>query len=381
MNGFWRAAGWRGLGRAGGLVGLLLSLQACQPATDPIPHPPQRVLLLSQLQPEWDEPVLKALDAALARAGLGREQVGVERVQVDASHGDAPFQAQVAQAVAAASPTVVLTTTSNVAQAVLRAQPTQPVVFRSAPHPVAACLVNSLLKPGRPVTGYTSHLLYEARMAAALVEAYPGLRTLVVLVDGEEGLTGSTVCEPDPDPDAPADLGVDPSLGSPACLPGPIQPGPDLDRYFAPAYVVRIQAQAQRPVRWWRLCTEADFHALTRQATVWGDTGLLVPYHTLFNQHRQALVQALNRSGRPAVYASRSFVAEGGLMAVGPIPERLQEGRGVDAVVRILRGGDPATMAVEQPEGYTVHVNVGTAARLKLPPTTTVLRTAEHLLR
>jgi putative ABC transport system substrate-binding protein len=72
----------------------------------------------------------------------------------------------------------------------------------------------------------------------------------------------------------------------------------------------------------------------------------------------------------PAVYADRSWVVDGGLMAYGYQADAYVE-REVTMVDKILRGANPADLPVEQPTVFELAVNENTlrALGLTIPPT------------
>jgi putative ABC transport system substrate-binding protein len=67
----------------------------------------------------------------------------------------------------------------------------------------------------------------------------------------------------------------------------------------------------------------------------------------------------------PAVYAYRSFVAEGGLMSYGPDVYDIFR-RTASYVDRILKGARPADLPVEAPVKFEFVINLKTAKALGL---------------
>jgi putative tryptophan/tyrosine transport system substrate-binding protein len=98
--------------------------------------------------------------------------------------------------------------------------------------------------------------------------------------------------------------------------------------------------------------------------------GLIVTQNTsvLF---RRKLIIALAASHRlPAVYASRFFAMDGGLLSFGPnLLDNYRRAAGY--VDRILRGEKPADMPVQAPTKYELVINLKTAKALgiEVPPT------------
>ena len=86
---------------------------------------------------------------------------------------------------------------------------------------------------------------------------------------------------------------------------------------------------------------------------------------------RRKLIIVLAASHRlPAVYASRFFAMDGGLLSFGPnLLDNYRRAAGY--VDRILRGEKPADMPVQAPTKYELVINLKTAKALgiEVPPT------------
>jgi putative ABC transport system substrate-binding protein len=85
--------------------------------------------------------------------------------------------------------------------------------------------------------------------------------------------------------------------------------------------------------------------------------------------NRHAIIQFAARNRLPSMYVTRGFVEAGGLMSYGADVSNLNR-RGAEYVHRILRGENPADMAVEQPSKYELVLNLKTtkAIGLTIPP-------------
>jgi putative ABC transport system substrate-binding protein len=82
----------------------------------------------------------------------------------------------------------------------------------------------------------------------------------------------------------------------------------------------------------------------------------------------------------PAVYPSRFFVADRGLISYGPDsidPYR----RAAGYVDRILRGESPADLPVQAPTKYETVLNLNTAKALGLTIPETLLATADEAIQ
>ena len=85
--------------------------------------------------------------------------------------------------------------------------------------------------------------------------------------------------------------------------------------------------------------------------------------------HRKQIIDLAARLALPAVYPYRYYVADGGLMSYGT--DQIDQIRGAALYVdRILKGGKPGEIPVEQPTKFEFVVNLTTAKTLglEIPP-------------
>jgi len=97
--------------------------------------------------------------------------------------------------------------------------------------------------------------------------------------------------------------------------------------------------------------------------------GLILPPNDLAAVHQQSVIELAARYRIPAIYGSRQFAAAGGLMSYGIDP--IEQFRAVATYVdRILRGEQPAQLAVQAPTKFELVINLETARALGLavPP-------------
>jgi putative ABC transport system substrate-binding protein len=97
--------------------------------------------------------------------------------------------------------------------------------------------------------------------------------------------------------------------------------------------------------------------------------GLVLPPDTSTVVHRNLIIALAAQHRLPAVYATRVFVAAGGLMYYGTDFVDLAR-QGASYVDRILRGAKPADLPVQTPTKFETVVNRKTAKALGLtvPP-------------
>ena len=99
-----------------------------------------------------------------------------------------------------------------------------------------------------------------------------------------------------------------------------------------------------------------------------GDQALLLLTSPLsFAEHKRIAALALERR-LPVMFGQRVYVDAGGLISYGPNLTEFSR-RAADYVDRILKGANPATMAVEQPTKFELVINMKTAKALgiKIP--------------
>jgi putative ABC transport system substrate-binding protein len=106
---------------------------------------------------------------------------------------------------------------------------------------------------------------------------------------------------------------------------------------------------------------DAAFAALAQQR----DHVLIVAAEPFFTNRRRQILALAMRHAIPAVYISREFVADGGLMSYGPDVVDQYRQVGVYAG-RVLKGEKPATMPVLQPTKFELVINLTTAKALGL---------------
>jgi len=220
---------------------------------------------------------------------------------------------------------VLVANTTASALAAKPATSTLPIVFVTGGDPVELGLVGSLNRPGGNVTG-VSFLVNKlmAKRLELLSELAPGTAAFGMLVDPNN-------------PNAEADT-KDAQAAAAA-----------LGRKLV---VAKAGAESE---------IDAAVAALVQQRV----SALLVGAHVLFFSRRDQLVALAARHAVAASYATREFVAAGGLMSYGPNQTDVYRLVGVYAG-RILKVAKPAELPIERPVKFELVINLKTAKALGL---------------
>jgi putative tryptophan/tyrosine transport system substrate-binding protein len=265
----------------------------------------------------------------------------------------------------------IFTPSQTLARAAQTLVSDRPIVFDGVDDPVSNCLVDSLRRPGRNATGYM-HLLpdTELKMLEVLHESFPEVKKVVVLASGHNVSPRS------------CDLSDPVWRGErPACEPGIHRADSAVARLVEGARLEGFGRELGVEVRFLVLCEAADFDLVSVAASEEEAAGFVVPWHTLFDDHRANLVSALARAKRPTIYASEAFTKIGGLLSLEPILDRGKDRASVISLMQVLDGRLPATLPVQRPRGFEIVFNAGATAKLGLQPSAWLLRRADRTLR
>jgi putative ABC transport system substrate-binding protein len=232
------------------------------------------------------------------------------------------------------------------AQAAKKATNTIPIVMTFSNSPDQVGLVASLARPGGNVTGLTNDTGPEivGKMLQLLKETVPTISRVATLrSSGETGIWFEKSGAPVREVDA-AGQGLGLTLV-------PIEArGPD---DFATAFAAAAQGRAQ---------------------------ALLVAPTGLAFAHRRLIFEFAAQQRLPAVYASREYAEDGGLMSYGVDSKDLIR-RATVYIDRILKGAKPADLPVEQPTKFELVINLKTAKALGLTIPQTLLQRADQVIQ
>jgi putative ABC transport system substrate-binding protein len=254
--------------------------------------------------------------------------------------GDSTRFRKYAAELIALSPDVVLAPAGSIVSAFQEVSHTVPIVFVTTIDPIGGGWVESLSRPGKNATGFAS---YEFSMSSKwlelLREIAPNIRQVAVIRD----------------PSVPAGSGgfaaiqtVAPSLGV-ELTPIGLRDGGEIERLTV--------AFARR-----------------------GNGGLILVGPSSSAQRYNDLIIALAARHRlPAIYPTRSFVDNGGLISYGP--NRIdQYRRAAGYIDRILKGEKPADLPVQAPTKYELVINLKTAKALGITVPPTLLARADDVI-
>jgi putative ABC transport system substrate-binding protein len=233
---------------------------------------------------------------------------------------------------------VIVADVTSAIRAAMQATSTVPIVMGIAADPVGSGLVPSLARPGGNVTGVSVMLTdVSAKRLQLLKDALP--RTSRVAVLWHPGTPWHTPMLKEVQ--AARTVGVH-------ILPLAVDGPGDLDGAFAVMAREHVDA-------------------------------LFVADSPIFTAGRARLLELAAKHRLPTSFGNPEWVAAGGLMAYGPsYPEMF--GRAAVYVDKILKGGRPGDLPVEQPTRLELLINLKTAKALGLTISPSVLARADQVV-
>ena len=258
------------------------------------------------------------------------------------SEGDFDRLPELAANLVRAKVDIIVAMSLQPARAAADATKTIPIVFVIVADPVAQKLVGNPARPGGNVTGLATYRPEESsqKVLQFLREANPNISRLAVLTNpanpAHRELMSQSLSA------AARQLRV-------ALLPLELRSLGDLQGAFDTA--VRERADA--------LYVLGDFLTFI---------------------HRARIVELAARTRLPAIYAGRSGVEAGGLMAYAPNLRDLFQ-RAATYVDKILKGTKPGDLPVEQSAAYRLVINLKTANALGLTVPRSLLQRADEVIQ
>jgi putative tryptophan/tyrosine transport system substrate-binding protein len=238
------------------------------------------------------------------------------------------------------SPDVIVAHTPPVIAAVRQVSSSIPIVFAAVLDPIAHGFIDNLARPGGNLTGTTNiEFPLVGKMLQILKELARGMVRAAVMFNTNTN---------------PQYLIYVQSFGA-----------------VPPTLAVELSAAAVRGT--------GEIEAVISELGRKPGGGLIVPPDAFTVIHHALIITLAAHHRLPAIYAYRSFVAEGGLMSYGPDVFDIFR-RTASYVDRILRGAKPADLPVEAPVKYDLAINLKTARALGLEAPPTLLATANEVI-
>jgi len=285
-----------------------------------------------------DAPRLKAFQAALRELGY----VEGQNVVIDYRHENRELErlADLAAELVRLKPDILVAVTTNAALAARKSTATIPIVFMGVTDPVAAGLVETLARPGGNSTGVTNMAAVLAgKRLEFLKETVPRIARVAVLWD----------------PQAPGSV-------------------PQWKESQLAAAKLGLQLHSME------VSSVEDYEGAFKEATKTRNSAVMLTLNPLANSNQKALAELAINSRLPSICARADYAENGCLMAYGP--GYSTEGRdGARYVDRILKGGRPGDIPVEQPTKFEFVVNLKTARRLGVTVPQSVLNQADVVIQ
>jgi putative tryptophan/tyrosine transport system substrate-binding protein len=318
------------------LCALLLALG--MPVNAQQPKKLSRVGYLAAISAAADAPRLEAFRHGLRELGYSEGQ----NILIEYRHEGGGFErlpALVAELVGH-KPDVLVTVTTNAAQAAKQATTTIPIVFMGVTDPVTAGLVDSLAQPGGNITGITNMAaILTGKRLEFFKETLPTVSRVAVLWD----------------PRAP---------GSVPQWQASQQPAQELGLHLYSMEVSSVEKY------------EAAFAAAVEA----GNAALWVTLNPLANSNQKKVADLAITHRLPSICARADFAENGCMIAYGP-SYGIEGKDGARYVDKILKGAKPVDIPVEQPMKFELVINLQTAHKLGLTIPQSVLFQADKIIK
>jgi putative ABC transport system substrate-binding protein len=287
-----------------------------------------------------DDPVFEALREGLRE--LGYVEGRTIRMEFRTAQGDDNRLPHLAQELVQLKADVIVVGTPQAARAIQRATSTTPIVTALF-DPLAAGLVTNLAHPGGTITGISSMSPeLSAKRLQLLKQTLPRLKRVAVVWSPSGSLT--------------------------LTAPGMIE---DLKAAALSMSLDLTFVSAQTPQEFGEAFSAANqTHA---QAVYLFESAL-------FYSQRATLARLALQSRLPAIYGTRAFVEEGGLMSYGAnYADQLRQA--AEYVDKILSGAKPGDLPIAQPSKFELVVNLKTAKALGIAIPESIVLGADGVIR
>jgi putative ABC transport system substrate-binding protein len=286
-----------------------------------------------------DDPAYEAFRGALR--DLGYMEGRSVRIEFRTAQGHADRLPTLAEELVQLKADVIVVGNTPAARAVKRATSTIPIVIVST-DPVASGLVTNLARPGGNLTGLSTMTTeLSAKRLQLLKETVPQLARVAVLWNPTTPL-------------APFQSKVIEDLKAAA-------PSMSIE-----LKIVTVQAPEE---------FNTAFKDISRAQV----QALYLVESPLFYGHRKTLAALALQARLPAIYGTKAYANDGGLMSYGPSNPDLFR-RAATYVDKILKGARPADLPVEQPTKFELVINLKTAKALGLTIPPSLLQRADQVI-
>jgi putative ABC transport system substrate-binding protein len=284
------------------------------------------------------------LELRLAAFVQGLRQLGWTesqnlRIDVRWNAGDAELARIYAAQLIGLMPDVILADSTASLMVIQQATSTVPVVFFAVSDPVAQGFVASLTQPGGNLTGFSAYeFSVGGKWVDLLKEAAPGLARVAVMFNPE------------------------------------MSPQSQFYMRSIEAAAASVGAQAIAvPVR-----ATADIEQASESFSPQPGGGLILLSDSFLRLRLKLIADLAARHRLPSISTYPDFLKEGGLMYYGVrIGQYRQAAMYVD---RILKGAKPGDLPVQQPDKYTLGINLKTAKALGLTIPLPLLYLADEVI-
>jgi putative ABC transport system substrate-binding protein len=321
---------------------LLLTLALLAPISDVFPQASDkpRIVGLMSYAATADDPSYRAFREALR--DLGYVEGRSIRIEFRTAQGQADRLPSIAEELTQLKADVVVVGNSRAAHAVKLATPTTPIVIVSS-DPIGTGLVTNLSRPEGNITGLSTMTAdLTAKRVQLLKETLPRLTRIGVLWNPTN-------------PPSPFQAKIIQDLKAAATLLG-------IELKMATAATVSELSTAI-----------ADINRAHVQA-------LYFVENPMFYAHRKTLATLALQARLPAIYGTRVFAEDGGLMSYGANYSD-QARRAAGYVDKILKGAKPEDLPIEQATELELVVNLKTAKALGLTIPQSILARADKVIQ
>ena len=283
-------------------------------------------------------PRTTAFENGLAEAGWmpGRNV----RIDYRWAGGDLGEMQALAKELVESQPDVILASSTPVVAALVRETRTIPIVFVVVSDPIGSGFVANLPRPGGNVTGFINiESSLGGKWVELLKEIAPGIDRVAVMFNPETAPQSEYYIRP-----------------------------------FAAAAPLFAVKPMTNPVR-----SEAEIVEAVSDLGRTPASGLIVLPDTFAVVYRKSIIDAAARSNVPTMYPFRFMAADGGLISYGVDLIDLYR-RAAPYVDRILKGGLPADLPVQQPTKFEFAINMKAAKALGLDVPPMLLARADEVI-